>query len=53
MLNGRYGPYITDGKKNAKIPKDSDPLKLTLEECVKIFEEAPVRKFRPKKRKTK
>ena len=53
VLNGRYGPYITDGKKNAKIPKDSDPLKLTLEECVKIFEEAPVRKFRPKKRKTK
>ena len=53
VLNGRYGPYITDGKKNAKIPKDSDPSKLTLEECVKIFEEAPVRKFRPKKRKTK
>lgn len=53
VLNGRYGPYITDGKKNAKIPKDSDPSKLTLEECLKILEEAPARKFRPKKRKTK
>ena len=49
VLNGRYGPYITDGKKNAKIPKDNDPSKLTLEECIKILEEAPVRKFRPKK----
>jgi DNA topoisomerase-1 len=29
VLNGRYGPYITDGKKNAKIPKDKDPAKLT------------------------
>ena len=25
VLNGRYGPYITDKKKNAKIPKDRDP----------------------------
>ncbi len=33
VLNGRYGPYITDGKKNAKIPKDTDPKSLTLEQC--------------------
>ena len=30
VLNGRYGPYITDGKKNAKIPKDREPSSLTL-----------------------
>jgi coproporphyrinogen III oxidase len=33
VLNGRYGPYITDKQRNAKIPKDKDPKSLTLEEC--------------------
>ena len=33
VLNGRYGAYITNGKKNAKIPKDKDPAKLTEIEC--------------------
>jgi len=43
VLNGRYGPYITDGKKNAKIPKDREPKSLTLEDCRKLIEAAPVR----------
>ena len=43
MLNGRYGPYITDGKKNGKIPKDRDPNSLTLEECQAILAVAPER----------
>ena len=43
MLNGRYGPYVTDGKKNAKIPKDREPKTLTLEDCRKLIEAAPVR----------
>ncbi|HEY9051544.1 MAG TPA: DNA topoisomerase I, partial [Gammaproteobacteria bacterium] len=46
VLNGRYGPYITDGNKNAKAPKDKDPAKLTLEECQKLLAEAPERKGR-------
>jgi DNA topoisomerase-1 len=33
VLNGRYGPYITDKQRNARIPKDRDPKTLTLEEC--------------------
>jgi DNA topoisomerase-1 len=33
VLNGRYGPYITNKKKNARVPKDRDPKSLTLEEC--------------------
>ncbi len=49
ILNGRYGPYITDGNKNAKIPKDREPKSLTLEECEKLIAEAPERKGRKKK----
>ena len=33
VLNGRYGPYIKDKTRNAKIPKDRDPKSLTLEDC--------------------
>ena len=44
VLNGRYGPYITDGKTNAKIPKDKEPSKLTLEECKKLIAESPSKK---------
>jgi DNA topoisomerase-1 len=43
VLNGRYGPYITDGKKNGKVPKDRDPQSLTLEECRTILEAAPAK----------
>jgi DNA topoisomerase-1 len=46
VLNGRYGPYITDGRKNGKIPKDRDPKSLTLEECQAIIAAAPERKGR-------
>ena len=46
MLNGRYGPYITDGKKNGRIPKDRDPKSLTLEECQALIAAAPERKGR-------
>lgn len=44
VLNGRFGPYITDGKKNAKIPKDSDPKKISHEEAKKLLAEAPAKK---------
>ncbi len=43
VLNGRYGPYITDKKKNAKIPKDREPKSLTLEECRAFLAAAPER----------
>ena len=46
VLNGRYGPYISDGRKNGKIPKDRDPKSLSLEECLAILAAAPERKGR-------
>ena len=43
VLNGRYGPYITDKQRNARIPKDRDPKTLTLEECRALLAAAPQR----------
>ena len=51
VLNGRYGPYITNKLKNAKIPKDKVPLELTLEECQALLAAAPERRGRGMKRK--
>jgi DNA topoisomerase-1 len=45
VLNGRYGPYITDKARNAKIPKDRDPKSLTLVECQTLLAAAPARGF--------
>jgi len=36
VLNGRYGPYISIGKNNYRIPKGTDPAGLSLVECRKI-----------------
>jgi DNA topoisomerase-1 len=50
VLNGRYGPYITDGDKNARIPKDREPPSLSEAECVELLAAAP---FKPKRGFTK
>jgi DNA topoisomerase-1 len=49
VLRGRYGPYITDGKKNARIPKGREAESLTLEECEQLIAAAPERKRGRKK----
>ena len=49
VLNGRYGPYITNKEKNARVPKDREPKSLTLEECKELRAAAPVRVKRGKK----
>ena len=53
VLNGRYGPYVTNKEKNAKVPKDREPKSLTLEECIELLAKAPVRKKRGAKKKAK
>ena len=46
VLNGRFGPYISDGKMNGKIPKDREPASLSLAEVEQLMAETgkPVRK---------
>lgn len=46
VLNGRFGPYITDGKKNAKIPKGNEPKDITHEKAKELLAAAPVKKAR-------
>jgi DNA topoisomerase I len=48
VLNGRYGPYITFGKENFKIPRGQEPAGLTLEDCIKIVEGADKTKTKTK-----
>ena len=43
VLNGRYGPYVTDKAKNARVPKDRDPKLLTLAECQALLAAAPAK----------
>jgi DNA topoisomerase I len=43
VLNGRYGPYVTNREKNARAPKERDPKTLTLDECRALLEAAPLR----------
>lgn len=44
ILNGPYGPYVTDGKKNARIPKDQDPAVLTEAAAKALLAAAPSKK---------
>jgi len=54
VLNGRWGAYVTDGKKNVKIPKDDDPRAITHEQAMQMIADAPDTKKRiPRRRKTK
>jgi len=39
ILNGRYGPYVSDGKLNANVPKEREPASLTLAECQALLVE--------------
>lgn len=53
VLNGRFGPYITNGTKNVKINKDTDPKTITHNQAKEMLDNAPIKKSRfVKKRKS-
>ncbi|WP_271077629.1 type I DNA topoisomerase [Aurantiacibacter sp. MUD61] len=51
LMDGRYGPYVTDGNVNATIPKDKDKDSLTLEEALALIAEKAAKRPSKKKRK--
>ncbi len=53
VLNGRFGPYVTDGTKNAKIPKDTDPKSLDQAAATALLAAAPTKRGRRTVRKRK
>ncbi len=53
ILNGPYGPYITNGTKNARIPKDTDPATISEEQAKDMLEKAPAKKRRFRRKKSK
>jgi DNA topoisomerase-1 len=53
IQNGPYGPYVTDGKKNARIPKSQDPEAMTEAEAKTMLDAAPAKKRSFKKRAPK
>ena len=38
---GRFGPYLKYGERNIKLPRNADPLKITLDECARLIAETP------------
>ena len=52
IKSGRYGPYITDGKVNASLPRDTDHETMTLDDGVALIDKKRAAPPRKKKRKT-
>ena len=44
LLEGRYGPYVSDGKLNGSVPKDQDPMEVTVEQALELMAAAAQRR---------
>ena len=54
VVNGPYGPYVTNGKRNVKLPEKENPSKITEEQAKIILDSQPVKKnFRRRAKKSK
>ena len=51
ILKGRWGPYLKFGKKNVRLPKETDIEKLTYAECKEMADNAPAKGKRRTKKK--
>lgn len=49
VVKGPYGPYVTDGKRNARIPKDTDPKSIDEKLAREMLEKTPAKR-RPKRK---
>lgn len=52
LMEGRYGPYVTDGTTNATLPKTADAAALTLEEAAELIDAKAAKAPAKGKRKT-
>ena len=53
LLEGRYGPYVTDGETNASIPKGTAPDEVTFEQALTLLAERAAKGGTKKKKKKK